>query len=130
MSAHAAKASAIRRLEDKRRIAMLAGDAEALLELCDAELAYTHSDGSQDTRSSYIGKVAAGYFVYRQLSFETSSIEVCTDTALVHGRVRGDVDVEGRTRVLNCSFLAVWSERGGAWKFRAFQPTPIASIAP
>ncbi|AHD02234.1 nuclear transport factor 2 family protein [Leisingera methylohalidivorans] len=116
----------IRRLEDQRRLAMLAGDAASLLGMFDTDLVYTHSDGSQDTCASYIGKVAAGHFVYHQLGFEVGNIEIHYGLALVHGWIHGEAEVKGNPRVLNCRYLAVWSGRGATWKLRAFQPTPVA----
>lgn len=115
----------IRDLERQRRLAMLAGDSETLSDLCSMGLVYTHSMGDQDSRSSYLEKVANGHFVYRELSFDIDSIDVSVDTALVHGRISGKVDVSGEPRHLKCSYLAVWSAEGNVWKFRAFQPTPI-----
>lgn len=125
MSTQADGSDAIRDLEGQRCSAMLAGNVDALTELCSPSLVYTHSDGKQDSRASYLEKVENGYFVYHSLDLEVGAVDVLADTALVHGRVRGNVDVSGQPRNLDCSYLAVWSKDEGLWKFRAFQPTPI-----
>jgi hypothetical protein len=43
---------AVRAAEATRYAAMVAGDAAALATLLDEDLAYSHSDGSRDTRAT------------------------------------------------------------------------------
>ena len=117
--------AAVRAAEEARRGAMLATDTGALSRLSSPRLVYTHSDGARDTRDSYLEKVAGGHFAYHRLAFDIEQVDIHAGTALVHGRVAGEVEVAGAPRRLDCRYLAVWALEEDAWRLRAFQPTPL-----
>ena len=112
-------------LEERRRKAMLGADLRALEALCSARLRYVHSRGEKDDRIEYLDKVARRYFVYRELSFDIDEVDLIDSGALVHGRIRGMVEVAAEARHLDCRYCAVWADEGGAWRLRAYQATPI-----
>jgi len=114
-------------LEEQRYQAMLRSDAAALAELCDDELAYTHSDGACDTKATYLQRVRDGYFDYQWLEHEIYRTIVVDDCAVVVGRMTGDVVVNGSMRHLNSAALIVWARRPNGWRLLAFQPTPLKS---
>ncbi len=116
-------ARVIANLEDRRYEAMLRGDHEVLADLCDPELTYTHSDGSRDSRDSYLQRVRDGFFDYQRLDHQTDRTILAGDCALVVGRMSGDVLINTAVRQLNSACLAVWVRRAGRWQFLAFQPT-------
>lgn len=115
----------IRALEDRRYAAMLAGDVQTLADLCSDAMIYTHSRGDRDTRASYLARVAEKFFVYHEIDHPVEKIVLGSDSALVFGAMRARARVNGEERTLNNSCLAVWVREAGAWKFAAFQPTPI-----
>jgi ketosteroid isomerase-like protein len=117
----------IRALEARRYEAVTAGDVAALDELFAADLVYTHSDASADSKQSYLEKLAAGHFKYGPISHPEHSIVVHGDCALVLGDMRGEVQVAGQVRVLNSRSLAVWVRENGSWVLLAFQPTKYPS---
>ena len=117
----------IRALEARRYEAVTAGDVAALDELFAADLVYTHSDASADSKQSYLEKLAAGHFKYGPISHPEHSIGVHGDCALVFGDMRGEVQVAGQVRVLNSRSLAVWVRENGSWVLLAFQPTKYPS---
>jgi ketosteroid isomerase-like protein len=116
-------AGQISALEARRYEAVTAGDLAALDELLAADLVYTHSDASADSKQSYLEKLAAGYFKYGPISHPEHSILVHGDCALVFGDMRGEVQIAGQVRVLNSRSLAVWVRENGNWALLAFQPT-------
>jgi ketosteroid isomerase-like protein len=120
-------AEQIRALEDRRYEAVTAGDVAALDELFAADLVYTHSDASADSKQSYLEKLAAGHFKYGPISHPEHSILVRGDCALVFGDMRGEVQIAGSVRVLNSRSLAVWVRENGNWVLLAFQPTKYPS---
>ncbi len=120
-------AEQIRALEDRRYEAVTAGDVAALDELFAADLVYTHSDASADSKQSYLEKLAAGHFKYGPISHPEISIVVHGDCALVIGDMRGEVQIAGQVRVLNSRSLAVWVRENETWVLLAFQPTKIPS---
>jgi hypothetical protein len=109
-------------LDDQRIEALTSADATQLADFLDDDLRYAHSSGLVDTKESFIELVESGkvkYLAYepaeRSVSFPARGI------ALVAGRARLVVEnAQGRNDV-QTSFLAVWREVGGEWKFLAWQ---------
>jgi ketosteroid isomerase-like protein len=120
-------AKQISELEAKRYQAMTDGDVGTLGEMFAAELLYTHSDATTDSKQSYLDKLASGYFDYGALEHPETSIVVRGDCALVLGDMRGQVKIDGQTRVLNSKSLAVWVREDDNWVLLAFQPTKYPS---
>jgi ketosteroid isomerase-like protein len=110
-------------LEARRYQAMTEADLATLSELLSPDLVYTHSDASWDSKQSYLDRVATGYFDYGPLTHPEDSIVVRGDCAIVIGDMRGEVRIDGSTRVLNSRSLAVWVRENGDWALLAYQPT-------
>jgi ketosteroid isomerase-like protein len=115
----------IKALEDRRYQAMLAGDTAVLDELCSDNLIYTHSKADYDDKRSYLHKVATRYFTYLEITHLADRILVVDSAALVTGRMTAKVSVEGTIVHVDNRYLAVWVRERRAWKFVAYQPTPI-----
>jgi len=115
----------IKALEDRRYRAMLAGDMAVLDELCSDDLIYTHSKADYDDKRSYLHKVGTRYFTYLEITHPADRILVVAGAALVTGRMTAKVSVVGVLVKKNNRYLAVWVREQGAWKFVAYQPTPI-----
>ena len=120
-------AKQISALEARRYQAVAEADIATLGELFSAQLVYTHSDASADSKQSYLDKLAAGYFDYGVIDHPESSIVVHGDCAIVIGDMRGEVVIGGQPRVLNSRTLAVWVRENGNWVLLAFQPTKYPS---
>jgi len=117
-------AKQISALEARRYQAMTDVDIATLDELFSADLVYTHSDATSDSKRSYLDRVATGFFRYGPMTHPEHSIVVRGDCALVFHDMRGEVLVNGETmRVLNSRSLAVWVREDGNWALLAFQPT-------
>ena len=116
-------AKQISELEAKRYQAVTDGDVGTLAGLFSADLVYTHSDATADTKESYLDKIANGHFDYGVIEHPETSIVVHGDCAIVVGDMRGEVRVAGQPRVLNSRCLAVWVRENGDWMLLAFQPT-------
>jgi hypothetical protein len=117
-------AKQISALEARRYQAMTDADTGTLDELFSADLVYTHSDATSDSKQSYLDRVASGFFRYGPMTHPEHSIVVRGDCALVFHDMRGEVLVNGETmRVLNSRSLAVWVREDGNWALLAFQPT-------
>ena len=115
----------IEEMEDRRYRAMREGDVAALDALCSSRLLYTHSRGERDDKQSYLDKVRSGIFVYHEIAHPADRILITDGAALVTGRMTARVSVAGEMRHIDNSYLAVWIKEAGAWKFVAYQPTPI-----
>lgn len=124
-NADAKVAHDIKELEERRRIAMLAGDVATLDELFAEQMAYTHSSASIDTKAEYLDKLTNGHFDYRELAFLDQIIRLAGDAALVTGRMIGEVVIAGAMRKLNAQTTVVWIRQDGHWRLLAFQSTPF-----
>ncbi len=118
-----AVAKQISALEAKRYQAMTDADTGTLEELFSANLVYTHSDASSDSKQSYLDKLASGHFDYGPIEHPEHSIVVHGDCAIVIGDMRGEVQIAGQARVLNSRSLAVWVRENDDWVLLAYQPT-------
>ena len=127
MTADDVAAKQISELEARRYQAMTDGDVGTLAELFSAELVYTHSDATSDSKQSYLDKLASGHFDYGVLEHPETSIVVHGDCAIVIGDMRGELQIGGQTRVLNSRSLAVWVREHVGWVLLAFQPTKYPS---
>lgn len=116
-------AKQISELEAKRYQAMTDADTGTLDRLFAADLVYTHSNASSDSKQSYLDKLASGHFDYGVIEHPETAVVVHGDCALVFGDMRGEVKVDGQTRVLNSRSLAVWVREDGNWALLAYQPT-------
>lgn len=112
-------------LEDRRYQAMIDADLAALDELCAPELVYTHSSSAQDTKESYLRKLAEGFFDYRWVDHPVDQVLGYDGAALVFGRMVGELTLDGQLRTLNSRTLAVWARQADRWRLVAFQATPI-----
>ena len=121
-------AKQISALEARRYQAMTDADIATLDELFSADMVYTHSDASADSKQSYLDRLATGFFDYGPMTHPEHSIVVRGDCALVFHDMRGEVLVDGQTkRALNSRSLAVWVREDGNWALMAFQPTKYPS---
>ena len=121
----------IRRLEDERYAAMLAGDAATLERLLDPELRYTHSSGVVDSKASYIEGVRGKRWEYQAIDRAEETIVVRGDAALVFNRFRAGIKISGSPKQLDNRMLAVWSQdEGGGWRLIAIHSTPAQVSAP
>lgn len=115
----------IQDLEERRRQAMLAGDAATLDELLADELAYTHSNADTDGKALFLDRVRSGYYRYQELAFVDPDIRIVGDTVLIMGRMTGKVVLGEELRVLNTRTTTVWVRKDGRWQLLAFQGTKL-----
>jgi hypothetical protein len=118
-------------LEEERCRALVARDLPALERLCAEELVYTHTSTRRDTKTSYLHRVRTGFYEYLEFRRGPGTVTLVGSTALVTGSLWSRVRVDGVEKILDNAILAVWVEQGGAWRFVAYQTTPIpAPVAP
>lgn len=108
--------------DDRRIAAMTTVDTTALEAVLDDDLRYAHSNGTVDTKQSFIDLVESGrtkYLEYRpaerHVTFPAEGI------ALVAGRAELVVENDTGRNAITLSYLAVWREVQGEWKLRAWQ---------
>lgn len=118
----ASTAAALAAADDARIAAMRRPDRAALESVFSDELRYAHSNGVIDTKASFVEILTAGKTKYlgydhlsRDFTFPAPGIALMTGKARIQAEsAKGKMD-----SVL--SYLAVWREENGAWKFLAWQ---------
>ncbi|HEX9398043.1 MAG TPA: nuclear transport factor 2 family protein [Burkholderiales bacterium] len=116
---------AIRALEDRRYRAMCEADVAALDELLADTLVYTHSTAASDGKAAYIAGVRSKKWQYRKIERPIEDIQVHGSCAVVTGRVRIDILVDGVAKIMNSRFTNVWVKGASGWQMTAWQATPI-----
>ncbi len=114
--------TALTAADDARVAAVLAANREKLEELLADDLHYAHSSGSVDTKKSFIEALTSGKskyvgldYIKREFKFPTPGI------ALMTGQVHILVN-SGESKVdANLSYLGVWQQQNGKWRFLAWQ---------
>ncbi|MFF2318331.1 nuclear transport factor 2 family protein [Arthrobacter sp. NPDC058097] len=122
---------AILELENQRYDAALALDFDTLESLCHAELVYGHSAGNRDSRAVYLNKLRSGALRYHRIDHPVDNIVLAGDTALVIGEMNAQLTVNGTTKALNNSALAVWtsSRQLEIHRLPANAPNPLTAAA-
>lgn len=123
--------SAVTKADDARIAAMKTPDREKLSALFSDELRYAHSTGAVDTKASFIDVLIAGKTKYlgydiieRTFTFPTPGI------ALMSGRTRIQAEAGGNKMDSVLSFLGVWREEKGQWRFLAWQSCKLPPPQP
>lgn len=112
--------------EQRRREAMLAGDATALAALLSDALVYVHSTATRDTKEDYLAKIRDRVLQYRQLQFTNLAVQSSEGVALVTGFMAATVLKDGQEKQVRSAFLTAWVPENGVWLLRAHQGTPLA----
>lgn len=122
LQAEDAKLSAVTAADDARIAAMKSPDKDKLAAVFSDDLRYAHSNGVVDTKPGFIdilvsGKTKyAGYdIVERTFTFPAPGI------ALMAGRSRVQAESANGKMDSVLSYLAVWREENGQWRFLAWQ---------
>jgi hypothetical protein len=120
--------TAIKAAEQQRCAAMLANDNAALAGLLDPRLQFYHATGAVDDREAYLAKMAAGRIQYVGICWSDGNVVALADNAAVlTGRMKTDVRVDGVDKALINRVTAVWALNDGAWQMVVFQSTPMAA---
>jgi ketosteroid isomerase-like protein len=114
--------SAVRAADDARIAAMRSPDKAALEAIFSDQLRYAHSNGVVDTKASFVEILTSGKTKYlgydhleREFTFPAPGI------ALMSGKARIQAESAKGKMDSVLSYLAVWKEEGGQWRFLAWQ---------
>ena len=123
--------TALRAADDERVGATIAADSARLSNIFSDELRYAHSTGTVDSKTTLIDSITAGRTKYNSIRYEGREFEMAAPgIALMTGRMRVNVSTPDGEVDSTLSFLAVWREEKGQWRFRAWQSCKIPVQAP
>ena len=126
--------AALAAADDERLAATKAGDRARLEAIFSDALHYTHSSGKTDTKASYIASLTSRSTVYESFDYKDRTFTLIgAGLATMTGRVLVKVGPAGKPNDLDLSFLAIWREENGQWRFLAWQscklPAPVPAAA-
>lgn len=123
-AAEDALTAALRAADDERVAATIAADRARLAAIYSDDLHYAHSNGKVDTKASQIEGIIGGpnrleAFTYGARTFTVAGPGV----ALMRGRLTMATRnrASGEPGRMELSYLAVWRQEGGQWRFLAWQ---------
>ncbi|MFM9168116.1 MAG: exo-alpha-sialidase [Verrucomicrobiota bacterium] len=117
---------ALQAADDERVSATVAADRARLADLFSDDLRYAHSTGTVDTKTSLIETLTSGRTRYESIRYEERTFDMLSPSvALMTGRAAVKVTAAGVAADGVLSFLAVWCEEKGKWRFRAWQSCKV-----
>lgn len=111
-------------LEGKRRTALIAGDLKTLETLCADELTYTHTNGTVDTKKTYLEALRSGVR-YETMDFLDVSIARYDSTVVIVGVAQIAVKTPSGPIRFRARFTDVWARQDERWRFVAWQTTRL-----
>lgn len=109
-------------LEAKRRALLLAGDLDALSELCSDEMTYSHTNGMVDNKTSYFKSLRSGAR-YVQMDLSDVNIARYDTTVVITGLAQIAVESRNGRIAFRARFTDVWAKQQDRWRFVAWQTT-------
>ena len=117
---------AVKAADEKRVAAMKSPDRVRLDAVFSDELRYAHSTGTLDTKASFIDVLVDGKTKYVDYVYEDRNFSFpAPGIALMSGRARVKVSTATGEAENLLSFLSVWREEKGQWRFLAWQSCKI-----
>lgn len=122
--------AALTAADDARVQATIHADKAQLEALFSDELRYAHSSGVVDTKASYIDSMLSGRLKYLTFDYEERQFKILSpEIALMTGRNKVTVSTGTGDMAMTLSYLAVWRNENGHWRFLAWQscklPAPV-----
>ena len=121
---------ALRSADDSRVEALRSPEAGKLEAILSDALRYAHSNGAVDTKASFIDLLLSGKSKYLNFDYQERNFSFpAPGIALMSGRANVKLATPTAEMDVLLSFLAVWREENGHWRFLAWQscklpPTP------
>lgn len=116
---------AVGTLEARRWDCLVEGDIDALEDLLDDGLAYTHSNGSRDTKTSYLGHLRAGTFRYLKADVADVEVRVHGTTAVATGSARVVTAIGSQTLTSILRYTTTWTRSGQSWRQVSWHACPL-----
>lgn len=107
-------------LERRRFDAQVTKDTAALADILADDLIYTHSNGHQDSKESYLASVASGQSRYDHVDIENLTVRPYADdrTAVVNGQVLINLGpgVDGLPSFIRIKYAVVYVRQAEGWR--------------
>lgn len=122
--------AAVKAADDARIATMRSPDRDKLSAIFSDDLRYTHSNGVVDTKGSFTELLGSGKTKYLVYEHKDRSITIpAPGIALVVGQARVQTESAAGKMDSVLSYLAVWREEKGQWRFLAWQSCKLPVTA-
>ncbi len=120
---------AIDALERKRFAAQVSKDFDFLEKVFADDLLYTHSNGKQDTKQTYIQSIKDGKSVYDKIDVEEILVRVYGKTAVVNGKIMiTQPTADGKQTLAHLRYVVVYIKNGKkGWQLNTWQSLKLAN---
>jgi len=119
--------AAVRRADQQRIVATIAGDKLKLAALLSDDLRYAHGDGRVQSKAQLLAAVADNKAKYLSVVPQDVAFQAIAPGAVaMRGRARIAALADGRRTEFVLRFLAVWRDEAGAWRLLAYQSSSLA----
>jgi ketosteroid isomerase-like protein len=124
------RAAAVRAADDERVAATIAADRARLTAILSDDLRYAHSTGAVDTKASYVDSIVSKRTQYHSLEYVERNFSFPSPgIALMTGKVHVKTTSANGEMDAVLSFLSVWREEQGHWRFLAWQSARMPAAA-
>lgn len=119
----------VRRLEQRRRRALVTADRSELEGLLSDRLILTHTNGLTEGKSSFIASLGVTV-TFKRIDPMEETVVVSEQVAVVSARISVTVEVESRSEPMELEnrILSVWTQEASAWRLLAYQATRIQNL--
>lgn len=109
--------------EDARYVAQTTSDIASMETLFGNDLVYQHSTGALDDKAGFIRAISSGAVKYRQMERHDVKVRIYGGIAIITGRARFEVTVNGADGTVRLRFHSIWAKRGASPQFVSWQAT-------
>lgn len=121
--------AAVNAADTARVAAMQSPDRDKLSAIFSDDLRYAHSNGVVDTKASFIDILITGKTKYVGYDYEEQNFTFpAPGVALMSGRAHVKAVTATGEMDSVLSFLAVWREENGKWRFLAWQSCKLPAV--
>jgi hypothetical protein len=117
----AERSAALRSAELTRFQAQVDADAKTLGGLLDEGLEYTHSNGDEDTKASFIDSLVTGKRDYVSTKASIESVRIFGDVGVIRGKALVTVADNGQSKDLSLGYTDIWLWKDGRWQMTAWR---------
>ena len=104
---------------------MVQNDVAALETLLADDLVYIHTTGRMESKRQFLDSLRSGALRYRSIEPSETVIRTAGDAAIVTGRAKMAVTINGADRNFEIRYTAVYRSTGGRWQLVSWQSTQI-----
>ncbi|SHM44698.1 Ketosteroid isomerase homolog [Cyclobacterium lianum] len=111
---------------EKRRLATLSGDADAVASMMTEDLTFTHANAVVESKAQFIEALETRRLQYQAITDEKDiAVRVHGGTGVVSGICRILVDASGTMIDIRVEFTELWVREQDTWKMMLWHATEV-----